>query len=57
MHLHHHHDKGPGFLPTQGRCFRPISDHRLKTKARRQERRKARETIRAWLAEGEPDPA
>lgn len=48
----HHHDKGPGFMPMQGRCSRSVSDGRLKVKVRRQERRKSREVIRLWLGDG-----
>jgi hypothetical protein len=51
----HHHEKGPGFMPMQGRCSRQLCDYRLKVKVRRQERRKCREVIRMWLGEGLSD--
>ncbi len=47
-----HYDKGPGFMPIQGRGSRQVCDHRLKVKVRRHERRKTREVIRLWLADG-----
>ena len=52
MHSLHYYEKGPGFMPTQGRCSRQVCDTRLKVKVRRQERRKSREVIRIWLGEG-----
>ena len=55
--MHHHHDKDPGFMPMQGRSFRPLSEHRLKVRFRRQERRKLRAALRSWLGETEPDAA
>lgn len=51
MNQHHHHEKGPGYMPLHGRCSRQINDHRLKVKVRRQERRKCREMIRSWLGD------
>jgi hypothetical protein len=53
MNHHHHHDKGPGFMPMHGRSSRHICDSRIKVKVRRQERRKCREGMRAWLGETE----
>ncbi|MBC8127798.1 MAG: hypothetical protein H8M99_11720 [Gloeobacteraceae cyanobacterium ES-bin-144] len=47
----HHYEKGPGFMPMQGRCSRQVCDTKLKVKVRRQERRKSREVIRLWLGE------
>ena len=35
-------------MPLRGRCSGSVTDSRLKVKARRQERRKAREEIRHW---------
>jgi hypothetical protein len=50
-HLYHH-EKGPGHMPTHGRCSRQVCDGKLKVKVRRQERRKFREVIRTWLGDG-----
>ena len=48
--MHHHHvEKSPECLPTQGPSLRPLPDHRLKVKSRRQERRKLRAAIRSWF--------
>lgn len=47
----HYYDKGPGFMPMHGRSSRHTSDHRIKVKERRQERRKSREVMRAWLGD------
>ena len=51
MHNLHQYEKGPGFMPMQGRSSRSVCDHRLKVKVRRQERRKSREVIRIWLGD------
>lgn len=55
MHNLHHNEKGPGFMPMQGRSSRSVCDHKLKVKVRRQERRKTREVIRMWLGDGLAD--
>lgn len=51
MNSLHYSEKGPGFMPTQGRCCRQVHDQKLKVKARRQERRKTREAIRMWMGD------
>jgi hypothetical protein len=57
MHNLYQYDKGPGFMPMQGRSSRSMCDHRLKVKVRRQERRKSREVIRIWLGDAQADDA
>lgn len=51
MYNTHSHDREPAALPIQGRCFRPVSDPRLKVKARRHERRRSRLEVRNWIGE------
>lgn len=55
MYATHSHDREPEQLPIQGRCGRPVSDSRLKVKARRHERRRSRAEVREaynWSGEG-----
>ena len=44
-------------MPMHGRSARSLSDHRLKVKIRRQERRKSREVMRNWLGDALSDDA